>query len=49
MSIKNILTLSFVFGLLVLSGLAALIVNPLWWCPAVGVAMHVPEALEQID
>ena len=46
---KNILILSFVGGLLLVFGAAALIVNSLMFVPAAGVVMYVPEALSEIE
>ena len=49
MNIKNISTLSLIGGLLVVLISAATIVNPLFWCAAVGTGMYVPEALSEIE
>jgi hypothetical protein len=47
MSIKNILTMSFVVGLIFLSGSAALIVDPHWWCVTATGGAFIPEALQE--
>jgi len=49
MNIKNILTLSTIGGLLLLGVIASLIVSPLLWCPTVGAAFYIPEALGEIE
>ena len=49
MNLRNIFTLSLIGSLLTVGALAAVIVNPLLWCPTVGVAMFVPEAFSEVE
>lgn len=46
---KNIINLSVFGGLLLLLGLAALIVNPLFYVPTAGVAIYTPEVLSEVE
>lgn len=49
MNFRNVFTLSFIGSLLTIGAIAAVIVNPLLWCPTVVIGMYVPEALSEID
>ena len=49
MSIKNIVNLSAVGGILLLTICAAVIVSPLFWTTTVGVGMFVPEAVSKVE
>ncbi len=45
---NNILNLSVFGGLLLLCVSAATIVNPVFWCAAVGVGFYTPEVISEI-
>ena len=49
MSIRNILNLSAIGGILLLTICAAVIVSSLFWTTTVGVGMFVPEALSEVE
>lgn len=49
MSIKNILNLSAFGGLLLLTALVAVIVDPLAWCGTAGVSIYAPEVFSEVE
>lgn len=49
MSIKNIVNLSGLGGILLLTVIAGAIVNPMVFCATAGAAMFIPEALSEVE